>query len=130
MSFGHAACHAYCVEQSFVEKHCSKEWENFISVLDKEDMCIEFFVIEHKGEDISSLEDSKDKLVKVFVKLVKAFKKNTGLDLYLDYHDEDERDRDDDVTGLLFCIDNAVQLTPEAEKFKSHIKQMNWFVGG
>lgn len=50
-----------------------------------------------------------------YMALTAEFKKQTGMGLYADYHDNsDEGDRYDEVNGIFWCVDNYLTETPEA----------------
>ena len=61
----------------------------------------------HVGEDASPL----------LIKITEAFKKETGLDLYIGWNDPDEAERGDDVVGGFWFLDmdEVFAYTPKAK---------------
>jgi hypothetical protein len=66
--------------------------------------------------------------------LREAFKKVTGLELWLNYYDPDSGDRYDELpdggSGFYFSVDGVWQRTPAGEKFKEYIQTGTWTVFG
>lgn len=66
--------------------------------------------------------DDSEELVDLYnawVRLAGSFKKETGLDLFVDYHSrEDEGDRYDDVDGMFISVCGLYQPTKKYKKLK------------
>lgn len=51
---------------------------------------------------------------------------NTGLELYLDYHDPDDGDMYDEVNGVMWCVDGVYQLTEAGKIHHKQIQRKGW----
>ena len=59
--------------------------------------------------------------------LIKTFRFKTGsLELDICFHDPNNGDRYDQVSGLFFTVDGVYQYTPAGEKFKRFIERKGW----
>lgn len=68
--------------------------------------------------DKEKIDSVTDKLISAYINACDAFKKETGLQLYLNYHNsEEEGSRYDDVDGGFWAMDfhEVYKMTPEAE---------------
>jgi len=123
MGMGYAANYADTVEQDFIKDACPQEFENFIQALENKDMSVKEF--SETWRDCSAKEE-KSEHFKTYQALCGAFNKKTGLDLYLDYHNPDDGDRYDDVSGIMWCVDGVYQLSKAGKKYQKQIERKFW----
>jgi hypothetical protein len=146
MGMGSYACDSYVISYKNLKKLCPKEieaietakywefvgWGSLAKGMSYQDT-------ETIGENLCDSPDNLfdtqvTKISKGFEKLTKqlyaAFKKRTGgLELFLDYYNEDEGDRYDSLEhedGCVFCVGNVVQLTPAGKKFQKVVDKRRW----
>lgn len=63
-----------------------------------------------------------------YAALQAAFKKATGIGLYLNYHSEDDGDRYDDVNGIFWSL-SFDDCYPESKQFKTLRKKCKKYAG-
>ncbi len=123
MGMGYAACFADIVKQDFVKEVCPQEFENFIQAISDNDIDLDEFA--HAWRTYSS-KDEKSEPFQTYQALCDAFNRQTGLELYLDYHDPDDGDMYDDVNGVMWCVDGVYQLTEAGNKHQKQIQRKCW----
>jgi len=123
MGMGYAACFADTVEQDFIKEICPEEFENFIQALENKDIDLNEFA--QTCRDYSGKEEQTDHF-KAYQSLCNTFQQKTGLELYLDFHSEDDGDRYDDVNGVMWCVDGVYQLTKAGRKHQRQIQRKFW----
>jgi hypothetical protein len=123
MGMGYAANYADTVEQDFVKDICPQEFEAFIQALTNKDINLDEFA--QTWRDYSPKEEKREPY-KTYQALCEAFNKKTGLNLYLDFHSEDEGDRYDDVNGVMWCVDGVHELTKAGKKHQKQIQRKFW----
>jgi hypothetical protein len=129
MGMGNYAQMAYMVKQSFVEKNAKLQFDVILVKLEEFDFVINDFMNWIANDWWDDLTDKQaDEINLLYKELQEAFQKATGLTLYIEYHDRD--DRGDDFDGGIWCVDDVVQFTPAAEKVKNEITQVSWTVFG
>ena len=146
MGMGTYACDGYVISYDNLKKLCPKEVEAIETANHWEFVGwgqiakgMTYSDTETIGENLfdspDELSDAQvTKISKGFEKLTKqlyaAFKKHTGgLELFLDYYNEDEGDRYDSLEhkdGCVFCVGNMVQLTPAGKKFQKVVEKRRW----
>ena len=123
MSMGYAANFAEVVEQDFVKEQCPDQFENFVQALADKNIPTEEFA---QNNQYYSKKERKKKSYKAFLSLCEQFNKKTGLDLYIDYHNPNNGDCYDDITGVMWCVDGVYQLTKAGKKFQKQIERKFW----
>ncbi len=131
MGMGYGAGYADVVTENFVKKNAPKEFRLFQKALEEFEIDIEQFAsaIEFNDQNyyLESLDDpdkAEKAMPKIWKKLQKAFHINTGLNLFLGFHDSnDDGDRYDDVNGAYWCVSGAWTMTPAGKKFQRSIKR-------
>lgn len=146
MGMGSYACDSYVISYDNLKKLCPKEveavetakhwefvgWGQIAKGMSYSDVPT---IGENLFDSPDELSDAQvTKISKGFEKLTKqlyaAFKKRTGgLELFLDYYNEDEGDRYDSLEhkdGCVFCVGNVVQLTPAGKKFQKVVEKRRW----
>lgn len=128
MGMGYAANFAEVVKEDFVKKIVGEELFDEFSDL----------VLELGSSDITELfandeyeniekDDDNYGICKVYKEIVKKFEKETGLGLYYNYHDSDDGDRYDDVSGAYWGVTGVYILSEAGKKYKEEIER-NYFV--
>jgi hypothetical protein len=120
---GYEANYADVVEQDFIKNMCPQEYEAFIQALKNKD--IDLGELAQTWRDYSSKEEKQDHF-KAYQTLCDTFKQKTGLELYLDYHSEDDGDRYDDINGVMWCVDGVYQHTKAGRKYQEQIERKSW----
>jgi hypothetical protein len=129
MGMGYGSCYADCVKQGFVKRTCPKEFKAFIKAID-DDKDVDFDFVANRL-NFEPTDEVPEPVLTVYGKLIEAFKKATGLDLRLSFHNsEDEGDRYDDINGAYWWVNGVYQLTPAGEKYKKHITRSNFVIFG
>jgi len=118
MGMGYGAGYADVVSDEFVKKTCRKEFNALDKLItDNEDVDWDAFATDAQYDqfEIEEIEEA-------FVKLTKAFKKATGLELGIGFHDmDDEGDRYDDVNGMYWWVDGVWVLSKAGKEHEKHI---------
>ena len=135
MGMGNYANSAYVVDENFVRDNAKKELDALINLLEENGMSLFDFMV-GISDDIPINEmnngiddvDITDKVDKCWLDLKETFTKNTGLELYIVYHEKD--DRGDDIDGAVWCVDGVMDYTPAGKKYKDKITYSTWTVFG
>ena len=123
---GHSAVFSVVIEEEDLEKLKLEELSLFYQAVEDAGTTVENVaaVVRFKDYDIDDLYiDAPRPVVDAYNKLREAFKARTGLSLFLNYHDSDEGDIYDDVSGCFWelSFSDVYMLTPEAEKLQETI---------
>ena len=122
MSMGYGAAYTDVIEYDALESICKDALNEFIDTLGAGD-----YVDENGDSDMQAFArdieyndvDEESKEYVAYKKLADAFKKETGLELGIGFHDQDETgDRYDDIDGAFFWIDGMYDLTPAGKALK------------
>ena len=87
----------------------------------------EDFVEKCRFEDEDQVEVA-EQVFNAYQRICEHFEKITGLKIRIVYHELD--DDYDELEGYAWGIENAYQMTPEAEKFKKIIRRLFWTNSG
>lgn len=132
MGMGNYSCHADTVEEDFIKEMCGKEFKAFLEVISESEIDIETFAHAQCLDDIDELtmtnsEESVEKIVKVFDELTNAFLLATdGLELNMGYHDPEDVDRGNEVSGAFWTVDGVYVLSKAGEKYGNKIERKFW----
>jgi hypothetical protein len=74
-------------------------------------------------EGYLNAEPEDKKVAELYAKLLDTFNKNTGLELFLCYHDEDDGDVYDEINGHFWHVEGVYQMTEAGEKFHDVIER-------
>ena len=123
MGMGYAAAQVEEVKEELIKQVAGKEYDELIKAIEAEDdMTIGDFAQEARYEEYFT-----ETLENLYNKLVKKFNKETGLELYIGYHDaEAEGSRYDDIDGVYWCVGGVYQLTPAGKKYEKFIETKNF----
>jgi len=104
---------------------------NLLTVMEENDL--EEQVLDDNYCDLENSDD--DESLKAVSKLLadfqNAFTADTGLHVYPFYYSDDDGDRYDDLeAGVHWSVAGVYQMTPEAEKIKDHLQDVQWTVWG
>lgn len=133
MSMDNYPQNADTVEESFVEKTCpflfgalSQSCISAGTTLDDVSDCLD----ESRGMDsIDGVTEEEEKEIRsLYEQLQTKFKEYTGLDLYICYHNAE--DRGDEVDGTFWTVDGVWMKTPAGEKYNDKITPKVWNVFG
>ena len=135
MASGMCPCRADVVQEELLEQLCPGELQAFNGALREADISeYEFHQAWRSGK--SSLSEGKNKddderqgndLNRALQALIETFRAKTlGLELDICFHDPENGDRYDEVSGLFFTVSGAYQYTPAGEKFKQFIERKGW----
>ena len=135
MASGMCPCWADVVQKELLEQLCPTEFKRFTDALLEVDISEwEFHHAWHSGEKSLSEPERKDDTetqiddpYRALQALINAFRTKTGgLELDICFHDPENGDRYDEVSGLFFTISGAYQYAPAGEKFKQFIERKGW----
>lgn len=133
MGMGHGANYADVIEFKNVKEICPEEMGNLITAIhesvewegDLSDNGMD--AIDSWGNTVYFNEEDGEvwkEAKAAYEELQSAFKEKTGLELYISYHDSDERgDCYDDVTGVYFYVDGMYQMTIAGETMKDKVER-------
>lgn len=126
MGMGSAAASALVVERDDLKELKLESFKTFEAHLIEANVDFDDVAIVRSGfREVDLNEDDQEELdvaLELFEKFVKEFRIKYGLNIELDYHDqEDEGDRYDDLDGAFFCLDfhEVYTLTPQASVLNS-----------
>jgi len=132
MGMGNYANSAYTVDGKFVRDNAKKELDALIKTLEENNSSLQDFMEQEGKEEIDDLSiDNKDALnliKQLWANLQTVFQKTTGLELYIIYHERE--DRGDEIDHAVWCVDGVMQRTPAGEKYKKEIEYKTWTVFG
>ncbi len=134
MGTGNYPDYADVVTEEFVTEICPKEMEELNTVIkDNSYSMKQLAYCAFSGDIQGDLELDLDEDVALLVLnaydgVAVAFKKRTGLDLALKYHNAE--DRGDEVDGAFWTVDGVYILSPAGEKYKDKIIRKAWTVFG
>lgn len=129
MGMGYGACIVDVIEPDAIKKICNQEWQVFeSSLLANEDYDnLGAFAEEYASSGGGCGCDTCES----FDLLLAAFKRSTGLELGIGYHNSDDNgDRYDDVNGVYFWVDGMYQLTPEGATLKDVVERKSFVTFG
>jgi len=137
MPSGYSANHAWVIKWDKVKElipNETKQLEEILETIDSDinDFCrnydwgiLENFISEI--EDDKKAEEILDKIQEIWNDLKEKFHEVTGLELDVNYHDqEDEGDIYDDVDGGFFTVDGVTQLTEAGKKYEKDLTESYW----
>jgi len=142
MSYDAMAGFVYAIGNDLIAEKVPSEYQSFLDHLEAcgidEDS---FAMASWEGIDEESrllregmlldLEEEQERpLVQSYLSLQEAFKRETGLEIRLEYVQEDEASQYNEVSGGVWSVVNAVQFTPEAQKFEDKINLLMFCVYG
>lgn len=117
MGMGTSACYADVIDVKHVRKMAPGAYKNFRKVLREQKVDIWDFASQMNCNDCEN-----DKILSAWNLLVNTFERVTmpdhkteGLILGIGYHEKE--DRNDEIDGIFFSVDNAYELTPAGKKF-------------
>ena len=132
MGMGNYANSAYVIDEKFVREMAGKELNALIKTLEENNSSLQDFMESEGKEEIDDLSiDNKDALnliKQLWANLQTVFQKTTGLELYIIYHERE--DRGDEIDHAVWCVDGVMQRTPAGEKYKKEIEYKTWTVFG
>lgn len=123
MSMGYGSAFAEVIEDKNVKKFCPKEFKNFMDALETTDSTeVTIANLEYDSEEV------EPNVTIYYKQLQDKFRKKTGLELYVGYHDShDEGDRYDEVDGVYFHVGGMYELTKAGKKMSKYV-QRKFFV--
>ena len=132
MASGMCPCWADVVQKKLLEQICPDELKRFTDALLEADISEwEFHLSWRSGENVrleqineEDAESRKNVPHRALQALINAFQTKTGgLELDICFHDPENGDRYDEVSGLFFTISGAYQYAPAGERFKQFIEE-------
>ena len=121
MRMGYAAAYADVITEDTIKKFCPKELELFMGCIDRCKLDLDEFA---RNADYSDMGKYDKDLVKAYENLCEAFKKETGLEIGLAYHDSgDEGDRYDDIDGIYWWVNGMYELTKAGKKMEKFVER-------
>ena len=135
MATGMCACWADVVQEELLQQLCPEEFQRFTHALLEMDISAgefhhkwysreaNFTGPEHEGDTDSQIDDPFQALQA----LINAFRTQTnGLELNICFHDTENGDRYDEVSGLFFTVSGVYKYTPAGEMYKQFIERKGW----
>ena len=135
MASGMCPCWADVVREELLEQLCPNELQAFKEALLALDIAEGEFCQEwrRKGstlpekETVTEDEQSNYAPYRALQNLIEVFKVKTGgLELDVCYHDPENGDCYDEISGLFFTVRGVFQYTPAGEKYKQFIETQGW----
>jgi len=121
MGMGYAAAYADVIEDKYIKQFCPKEFEAFTGIVDGCELDLDEFA---RNAEYNFLDGYDKDLVKAYENLCEAFKKETGLEIGLAYHDSgDEGDRYDDIDGIYWWVNGMYELTKAGKKMEKFVER-------
>jgi len=125
MGMGNYPDYADTVAGDFVKEICPEEYHNFHQKLGELDIPFDDFCDYIFSENELTLEENEQEaLDQCYDALSDAFNDKTGLELYVVYHNAE--DRGDELDGGSWAVTGVYQLTPAGEKYKNKIYRKCW----
>jgi len=117
MSMGHSANYADVVTEDFINEILKEAGEP--------DLLKKFYeAFSNGGISGDDIYNGFSDLQKYrYEWLVDVFGRYTGLDLEIEYHDEEGGDRYDDINGIFWSVGGVYQYTEAGEKYKNQISR-------
>ena len=143
MGMGYGACNAIVVDTDKLKEMNLSSYYLLMNALNKYDVSFEEFaraisldddilVLDEAGDQEVLCEDMTQDLLELYKALGLEFEKETGLHIYLIYHNSaDNGDRYDEIDGAVWGLDfhDVYKMTPEAEALKNRLPfETQWFV--
>jgi len=120
MSMGCGANYAEVIEGTTILKMFPKLYQAFLDTLTNANLTFDEFARQCAWDEKSGSEEAN----KAFDELKSAFDKKTGLELCINYHDnEAQGDIYDEVNGGYFSVDGMYQLTPAGKKMRKKVER-------
>ena len=135
MASGMSPCWTDVVQEELLEQLCPEELQAFNNALCEADISgYEFHQAWRSGEDSLSERKNEDTAGsqgndpnRALQILIETFRvKTRGLELDICFHDPENGDRYDEVSGLFFTVSGVFQYTSAGEKFKQFIERKGW----
>jgi len=135
MASGMCPCWADVVQEELLEQLCPDEFERLTdALLAMEISEWEFHQAWRSGEDslserkneedVESQRNDPNRALQILIETFRA--KTEGLELDICFHDPENGDRYDEVSGLFFTISGVYQYTSAGEKFKQFVERKGW----
>ncbi len=110
------------IDDETLKSVCSSEYESFMNLaeendLDLEDCDVMESIIYDKWDELNI--DNFDVLKNAYNTLTTKFNELTGLNLELNFNDQDKSTTYDEIKGSFWAVYNTYQETPELKAFKS-----------
>ena len=127
---GYAGNYADTISDENIKKFCPKEYQalmdSMVGIAPIADLTLDELA---RQIDYDELEN--ENVGKAFDVLVKAFRKKTGLDLGIGFHDsENNGDRYDEIDGHYFFADGVYQLTKAGKKMQKYVERKTFVTYG
>ena len=122
MGMGAAPIMTVTIEEDEVKKVVPERYEKLLKAIEQEDLTMdELASMPHFGKLHEDDEDVKESFQSL-ENLVNEFKEKTGLELELNYQDEEAGDRYDDICGRFWELyfADVFQETEETKKLKNN----------
>ena len=135
MASGMCPCWADVVREELLEQLCPNELQEFKESLLASDIAEGEFYQEWRSkgstppekEPVTESEQSNYAPYRALQNLIEVFKVKTGgLELDICYHDLENGDCYDEVSGLFFTVRGVFQYTPAGQRFKQFIERQGW----
>ena len=135
MASGMCPCWAEVVREELLDRLCPQELQEFKEALSEVDISEGEFQQEWrhhrykppKKESVTESEQVNYAPYRALQHLIEVFKVKTGgLELDIGYHDPENGDCYDEVSGLFFIVRGVYQYTPAGEKYKQFIETQGW----
>ncbi len=141
MSTGYFANKVTTINRTNLEKICPDKTKKFFLTLENLNIDFDSFCQRFQFEepDINDLTEDKDEqsfILNAWKELQLEFNANTkqkypcSLTLEIGYHDQDDGDCYDDVTGGFFIVGNVYQMTPAAQQIENMLEDVSYVVCG
>ena len=131
MGMGYTGACADVVEQRFVQEQCPDELNALMKFLASINISMEQFAEDWEQGNLGGNEKDIDNLQKLMGNLCNTFEGKTGLTLWIGYHDqENQGDRYDEVSGVIWTVDNVYQKTEAGKKWAKEITHAHWVMFG
>jgi hypothetical protein len=124
MAYDAMAGFVYSLDTDLLAEKVPSEYQTFLDNLEKCEADIDGFAMSAVDGMFLDIENEEDEeaLVASYFALKEAFRRETGLTIQLTYVQESEASSYNEVSGGVWEVLNAIQFTPEAQKFEGKIE--------
>lgn len=140
MSHDAMAGYVYELDQDLIVQHAKEELDHLMACLEAVDFDLSYDLAkwcdtkdwEHATWDYSdeSTDEQIDAIEAAFKAVQEKMLAETGLEITMTYIDNDEGSEYNEVEGGVWCVINATQFTPPAEKHQEYISHKFFCIFG
>jgi hypothetical protein len=128
---GYGANYADVIEDKALDKIVKGKVTELVKSLEGDESDLESFARDIEYDDDFVEEEPFKKAEKIYHDIQKTFEKETGLEVYLGFHDSDNAgDRYDGVSGVYWYVQGMYELTPAGKKLEKVVSRQHFVTYG